>query len=210
MLMTDCRYRSLSGANVYWDFVELPSQIMENWPLQQECLNLFATHFETGQAIPFKMVKKIAASANFQEGIATIRQVGLALLDMAWHWKETEPEKIGDVFQFEEKLLSHLQLLPPVEGFTTSPSFGHIFAGGYSAGYYSYKWAEVLDADAFELFQETGIFDQDTAHKFQSEILQRGGSEHPMILYKRFRGREPRTEALLKRAGLLQQNAATP
>ena len=203
MLLSDCHYKDLSGASVYWDFVELPSQVMENWPKEQECLELFATHFESGETIPSDMVKKLADSASFQEGTATIRQVGLGLLDMAWHWKEAEPEKVEDVCQYEENLLAPIQLLPTVEGVMTSPSFGHIFAGGYSAGYYSYKWAEVLDADAFELFKEKGIFDRETANRFRAEILQRGGSEHPMNLYKRFRGREPDTHALLKRAGLV-------
>ena len=203
MLLSDCQYAELSGANVYWDFVELPSQIMENWPLQQECLNLFAQHYQSGDTIPAEIVKKLADSASFQEGASTVRQVGLAMLDMAWHCKIPRPEEIGDVYLFEEELLAPLQLLPPVEGSTTSPSFGHIFAGGYSAGYYSYKWAEVLDADAFELFKEKSIFDRETASKFRNNILKRGGSEHPMNLYKRFRGREPLPTALLKRAGLL-------
>ena len=204
MLLSDCHYSSLSGAGVYWDFVELPSQIMENWPLQQECLDLFATHFESGETIPPEMVKKIAASANFMEGTATMRQVGLALLDMFWHWKQAEPKTVEDIFQFEEEIMAPLRLLPSLKDQATSPSFGHIFSGGYSAGYYSYKWAEVLDADAFELFVEKGIFDRQVAHKFQSEILRKGGGEHPMTLYRRFRGRPPGVEALLKRAGLLQ------
>ena len=189
-LLSDCQYRSLSGANVHWDFVELPSQIMENWPKKRECLELFAKHFETGETIPADMIKKIAESDSFQQGLATVRQVGLSMLDMAWHWKQPEPDKIEDLFQFEENILAPLRLLPSVKGCMTSPSFGHI-VGGYSAGYYSYKWAEVLDADAFEMFEEKGIFDRETAHKFKSEILCKGGSEHPMTLYKRFRGRRP-------------------
>ena len=204
MLLSNCRYESLAGASVYWDFVELPSQVMENWPKEQACLELFATHFESGENIPQKMVKKLSDSASFHEGIATIRQVSLGFLDMAWHWKETEPDKIEDVCQFEKNLLAPIELLPSMAEVMISPSFGHIFAGGYSAGYYSYKWAEVLDADAFEFFKEKGIFDRKTAEKFRREILQKGGSEHPTILYKRFRGREPDSKALLKRAGLLQ------
>lgn len=194
-------YGSLSGTNVYWDFVELPSQILENWAFEKECLDLFAKHFETGESIPQEYIEKIKASSNFHEGGATLRQLSFAKIDMAWH--NADPSGIDDISSFEEKITDGLRLLPKVEGSSASCAFGHIFQGGYSAGYYSYKWAEVLDADAFEAFKENGIFDKATADKFRSEILEKGGTEHPMELYKRFRGQEPTPDALLKRGGLV-------
>ncbi len=200
-LLSDVYYESLAGTNVYWDFVELPSQIMENWVYEKECLDLFAKHFETGEKIPADLISRIKRSMNFQEGRMTIRQIGISLLDMAWH--TTLPEKISDVQSFETKILQPIEVLPLAPETNSSGSFSHIFSGGYSAGYYSYKWAEVLDADAFECFKDKGIFNPEVATRFKSAILSRGGSEHPMILYKNFRGKEPTSDALLKRAGLI-------
>tara|TARA_Y100001954_G_C15827689_1_gene613097 strand:- start:6287 stop:8323 length:2037 start_codon:yes stop_codon:yes gene_type:complete len=199
-ILANGKYESLSGTNVYWDFVELPSQIFENWAFEKECLDLFASHFETGEKIPFEVVQKIKESSNFHEGRNTLRQVSFAMLDMAWH--NQDPESVKDVGEFERGVLKDTLLLPHVEGTNISCAFSHIFNGGYSAGYYSYKWAEILDADAFELFKEKGIFDREVAKSFQENILSMGGAEHPMVLYKRFRGKEPTPDALLKRGGL--------
>lgn len=195
-------YESLTGTSVYWDFVELPSQIFENWCYEKECLDLFAKHYETGEKIPSELIEKIKNAANFQQGYMTLRQISFGLLDMAFHSRN--PVSIESISAFEEDILKRTNLLPKVQGTLMSTSFSHIFQGGYSSGYYSYKWAEVLDADAFELFQEKGVFDPETADSFQKNILSAGGSEHPSILYERFRGRAPKQEALLKRAGLLQ------
>lgn len=194
-------YESLTGTSVYWDFVELPSQIFENWCYEKECLDLFAQHYETGEKIPSELIGKIKNAANFQQGYMTLRQISFGLLDMAFHSRN--PETIESISDFEKQIMERTDLLPKVPGMLMSPSFSHIFQGGYSSGYYSYKWAEVLDADAFELFQEKGVFDPETAAAFQKNILSAGGSEHPSILYARFRGRAPKQEALLKRAGLL-------
>jgi peptidyl-dipeptidase Dcp len=194
-------YESLSGTSVYWDFVELPSQIFENWCYEKECLDLFAKHYETGETIPLELIEKIKNAANFQQGYMTLRQLSFGLLDMAYH--SEDPGKITDIKEFEQEVLKKTELLPRVEGTLASTSFSHIFQGGYSSGYYSYKWAEVLDADAFELFQEKGVFDPETARSFEQNILSAGGSEHPSLLYKKFRGREPKPDALLKRSGLL-------
>lgn len=199
-LLSQCRYTSLSGTSVYWDFVELPSQIMENWVQEKECLDLFAVHYENGSKIPAELVKQIKKAGNFMEGTATMRQLTFAKLDMAWH--AADPSLVTDVVAFETQATSSTNLLPAVPGTNGSCSFSHIFAGGYSAGYYSYKWAEVLDADAFEFFQEKGIFDPIAANLFREHVLEKGGTEHPMELYKRFRGKEPSVDALLKRAGL--------
>lgn len=195
-------YESLTGTSVYWDFVELPSQIFENWCYEKECLDLFAQHFETGEKIPSELIDKIKNAANFQQGYMTVRQISFGLLDMAFHSRN--PETIESIADFEKEIMMRTDLLPKVSGMLMSTSFSHIFQGGYSSGYYSYKWAEVLDADAFELFQEKGVFDPETAEAFQKNILSAGGSEHPSILYARFRGRAPKQEALLTRAGLLQ------
>lgn len=200
-MLANSTYESLSGTSVYWDFVELPSQIFENWCYEKECLDLFAKHYETGEKIPEELIEKIKKAANFQQGYQTVRQISFGLLDMAYH--SEDPASITDVFQFEEEVMKPTELLPKVPGALMSTSFGHIFQGGYSSGYYSYKWAEVLDADAFELFQEKGVFDPTTAKDFYTHVLSAGGTEHPSILYKRFRGREPKQDALLKRAGLL-------
>lgn len=200
-MLADTVYPSLSGTSVYWDFVELPSQIMENWCYEPEALALFANHYETGEIIPIEYVQKIKESASFQEGLATLRQLSFGLLDMAWHGQD--PTGITDLKAFETAQFANTQLYPDVKENAMSTAFSHIFQGGYSSGYYSYKWAEVLDADAFEYFQEKGIFNEEVAKKFKENVLSKGGTEHPMILYKRFRGQEPKPEALLKRAGLL-------
>lgn len=194
-------YESLSGTSVYWDFVELPSQIFENWCYEKECLDLFAKQYETGESIPLELIEKIKNAANFQQGYMTMRQLSFGLLDMAYH--SHDPEQITSIQEFEQEVLKKTDVLPRVEGTLVSTSFSHIFQGGYSSGYYSYKWAEVLDADAFELFQERGVFDPETALSFEQHILSAGGSEHPTVLYKKFRGREPKSDALLKRSGLL-------
>lgn len=201
-MLADGAYESLSGTNVYWDFVELPSQVMENWTYEKESLDLFAKHFETSETIPAELVERLKASANFMEAYQTVRQIGLAKLDMGWHIPEAYDATNVDAW--ENELQKETDLLPPVEGYNTSSSFSHIFQGGYSSGYYSYKWAEVLDADAFEFFQEKGIFNKDTARLFKKHVLSAGGSEHPMELYKRFRGSEPSPKALLRRSGILK------
>lgn len=197
-------YASLSGTNVYWDFVELPSQVMENWCYEKECLDLFAKHYQTGEAIPQELIEKLKNSATYMEGYATVRQIGLGNLDMAWHSIESPIEE--NVASVEKSALHETELLPSIAGNCTTCSFSHIFNGGYSSGYYSYKWAEVLDADAFEYFKEKGIFNKAVATLFKENILEKGGTEHPMLLYKRFRGNEPDPKALLRRAGLLNQH----
>jgi len=199
-MLADTNYPSLSGTSVYWDFVELPSQIMENWAYEPEALQLFAQHYETGETIPEEMIEKIKKSLQFMEGYATTRQLSFGFLDMDWHYKFS-PDKHGNVGEYEKKSFQKTRLVPYQEKNNMSVAFSHIFPGGYSSGYYSYKWAELLDADAFSLFQEKGIFDQETAAKFKT-LMQKGGTTHPMVLYKEFRGREPKIEALLKRAGL--------
>lgn len=199
-ILANTTYSSLSGTSVYWDFVELPSQVMENWCYEPEALALFAKHYETGEIIPQEYVEKIKESASFLEGIATMRQLSFGLLDMAYHGKT---QTIEDVKAFEEVAFDNTKLYPDVAKNCMSTSFSHIFQGGYSSGYYSYKWAEVLDADAFAYFQEKGIFNKEVATKFKENVLSKGGTEHPMTLYKKFRGQEPKPEALLKRAGLI-------
>ena len=199
-MLANTTYPSLSGTSVFWDFVELPSQVMENWCYEPEALALFAKHYETGEIIPQEYVTKIKESASFLEGMATLRQLSFGLLDMAYHAKAQE---IRDVKAFEKAALAETALFPDVAENCMSVSFSHIFQGGYSSGYYSYKWAEVLDADAFAYFQEKGIFDAEVAGKFKEHVLSKGGTEAPMTLYKRFRGQEPQPEALLRRAGLL-------
>jgi peptidyl-dipeptidase Dcp len=200
-MLANTTYPTLSGTSVYWDFVELPSQIFENWCYEPEALALFAHHYQTGETIPLEYIKKIKESASFQEGMATLRQLSFGLLDMGWHGQD--PSGITDVKAFETEQFANTQLYPEVKENAMSTAFSHIFQGGYSSGYYSYKWAEVLDADAFEYFQEQGIFNTEVAARFKDNILSRGGTEHPMVLYKRFRGKEPKPDALLKRAGLL-------
>lgn len=193
-------YPNLSGTSVYRDFVELPSQILENWAVEKEFLDQFAKHYQTGEPIPEQMVESIIASRNFLAGNLSIRQLSFGLVDMAWH-SITKPYT-GDVLTFELEYMKRADLLPDVPGTAFSPVFSHIFSGGYATGYYSYKWAEVLDADAYSVFQEKGIFNQEVAQSFRDNILSMGGSEHPMVLYKRFRGHEPTIEALLLRSGL--------
>ncbi|QBQ41003.1 M3 family peptidase [Sphingobacterium psychroaquaticum] len=200
-MLANTTYPNLSGTSVFWDFVELPSQIMENWCYEQECLALFAKHYENQESIPMELITKIKESASFQEGMATMRQLSFGLLDMGWHGQD--PSTISQIKAFENQHFASTKLYPDVQENAMSPSFSHIFNGGYASGYYSYKWAEVLDADAFDYFQQHGIFNREIADKFKDNILSKGGTEHPMILYKRFRGQEPRVEPLLKRAGLL-------
>ena len=200
-MLANTVYPSLSGTSVYWDFVELPSQVMENWCYEPEALALFAKHYETGEIIPQEFVNKIKESASFLEGMATLRQLSFGLLDMAFH--SNNPNQITDIKAFEKAAFEGTTLYPDVAENCMSVSFSHIFAGGYSSGYYSYKWAEVLDADAFAYFQEKGIFNKEVATKFKENVLSKGGTELPMELYKRFRGQEPKPEALLKRAGLI-------
>lgn len=199
-MFANTTYASLSGTNVYWDFVELPSQFMENFAVEKEFLHTFARHYQTGELIPDELVQRIVNSRNFNAAYACLRQVSFGLLDMAWYTRTTPFE--GDVMAYEKQAWARAQVLPSVEGTCMSTQFSHIFAGGYSAGYYSYKWAEVLDADAFSLFKKQGIFDQKTAFSFRENILSQGGTEHPMTLYKRFRGQEPTIDALLIRNGI--------
>jgi peptidyl-dipeptidase Dcp len=201
-LMSDCRYRTLGGTNVYWDFVELPSQLMENWLYQKEALDLFAHHYETNAPMPAELIEKVRASQQFLAGYNSLRQLSFAFLDMAWYG--ADPAAIQDLDKFEREATARMNVLPHVPGSNRSCSFGHIFGGGYAAGYYSYKWAEVLDADAFEFFLEKGIFSTEVAALFEKFVLSRGGSEHPAELYRRFRGREPDPRALLRRDGLVQ------
>ena len=200
-MLANTTYNSLSGTSVSWDFVELPSQVLENWCFEKEALELFAKHYETGEVIPMKYVEKIKESASFHEGMQTLRQLSFGLLDMQWHGQD--PTEISSVKVFEEHAFSDTKLYPDVAENVMSTAFSHIFQGGYSAGYYSYKWAEVLDADAFEYFLEEGIFNKEVATRFKDNVLSRGGTEKPMELYKRFRGKEPKPDALLKRAGLI-------
>jgi peptidyl-dipeptidase Dcp len=199
-MMAKSTYGSLSGTNVYRDFVELPSQILENWGTCKEFLDRFAFHYQTGEKIPESLIQKIKAAANFNAGYFSIRQLGFADLDMAWHTLN-EPYN-GDVRAFEAAALKRTTLLPTSPENCLSTAFGHLFSGGYAAGYYSYKWAEVLDADAFALFEEQGIYNSNLAESFRRNILEKGGTEHPMVLYKKFRGAEPSIDALLKRSGL--------
>lgn len=193
-------YASLSGTNVYRDFVELPSQLMENWLTEKEFLDQIAIHYQSGEKIPQEFIQKLIDAANFNVGYACCRQLSFGFLDMAWHTLKNPFQ--GDVIAFEKEAWKQTNIVPEVADTLMSSSFGHIFSGGYSAGYYSYKWAEVLDADAFSLFKETGIFNQETALSFRKNILEKGGSEDPDILYKRFRGKDPEIGALLKRNGL--------
>lgn len=193
-------YSSLSGTSVYWDFVELPSQIMQNFSIQKEFLNTFAKHYQTGELIPEEYIQRIVDSSNFNVAYACLRQLSFGYLDMAWYTRNTPFD--GNVIDYEKAAWAKVQILPNVEGTCMSTQFSHIFAGGYSAGYYSYKWAEVLDADAFSLFKQKGIFNREVAESFRENILSKGGTEPPMVLYKRFRGQEPTIDALLIRNGI--------
>ena len=200
-MFADTTYQSLSGTNVYWDFVELPSQFMENFAIEKDFLNTFAQHYETGENIPEELIQRIVDASNFNVAYACLRQLSFGLLDMAWYTR-TEPFD-GDIQAYEKQAWKKAQILPTVEGTCMTVQFSHIMAGGYAAGYYSYKWAEVLDADAFSLFKEKGIFHPDTANSFRENVLSKGGTEHPMTLYKQFRGQEPGIDALLKRNGII-------
>jgi len=199
-MLANSTYSSLSGTNVYRDFVELPSQIMENWAIEKDFLDRFAVHYKTGEKIPAELVKKIVDSQNYLAGYLSNRQLSFGYLDMAWHSIEKPFE--GDVKEFEENAWEKTRIFPVIPDVCMSTQFGHLFAGGYAAGYYSYKWAEVLDADAFSVFKEKGLFNKEVAQSFRKNILEKGGTEHPMILYKRFRGHEPTVDALLERSGL--------
>jgi len=201
-LLSDCTYKTLASPNVYWDFVELPSQIMENWVMEKQALDLFARHYKTGEKLPDELIQKVKDAENFNKGMANIRQLSFGFLDMAWH--AHDPRKIDDVKAFEDKVNEKTRLYPKVDGGIISCSFAHIFAGGYSSGYYSYKWAEVLEVDSFQLFKENGIFNQEIADSFRKNILARGNTAHPMELYVKFCGREPDPDAMLKRDGLLK------
>ena len=200
-MFANTTYQSLSGTNVYWDFVELPSQIMENFAIEKEFLNTFAKHYQTNEPIPAEMIQRIVNASNFNVAYACLRQLSFGLLDMAWYTR-TEPFE-GDVRTYEKEAWAKTQLLPNVPEACMTVQFSHIMAGGYSAGYYSYKWAEVLDADAFSLFKEKGIFNKEVANSFRKHVLSKGGTEHPMTLYKRFRGQSPDVQALLKRNGIV-------
>jgi len=199
-MLTKCTYQSLSGTNVYRDFVELPSQIMENWASQKEFLDGFAVNYKTGEKIPVELIQKIKDSENYNIAYFCLRQLSFGYLDMAWHTIEKPFD--GDVISYEKQAMASTQILPAIANTSMSTTFSHIFSGGYAAGYYSYKWAEVLDADAFSVFEKNGIFDKKTADSFRKNILEKGGTEHPMILYKRFRGQEPTIDALLIRNGI--------
>ena len=202
-MLANTTYPNLSGTSVYWDFVELPSQIMENWCYEKETLELFAFHYQTGERIPMELIQKIKEFATFQEGMATLRQLSFGFLDMAWYG--TNPTTIKSVKSYETQTFKGTDLFPNIPETCMSTSFSHIFQGGYASGYYSYKWAEVLDADAFAYFKEHGIFNKNIAHKFKEHILSKGGTEDPMVLYERFRGAKPKIEPLLERAGLLKK-----
>ena len=201
--MSECTYQTLAGTNVTRDFVELPSQIMENWASEPEVLKMYARHYETGEAMPDELIEKIRKSKHFNQGFATTEYLAASMLDMDWHTL-TSTSPVSDVTNFEEKSMERIGLIPEIVARYRSPYFRHIFAGGYSSGYYSYVWAEMLDADAFEAFKESGnLFDPKTAKDFRDNILSRGGTEDPMVLYKRFRGKEPSIEPLLKKRGLV-------
>ena len=200
-MLANTTYKGLSGTNVSWDFVELPSQLLENWCYEKEALELFAKHYKSEQIIPMELINKIKASATFHEGMQTLRQISFGLLDIAWHGED--PSSVKNVKEFETLSFSATQLYPDVKENCMSTSFSHIFQGGYSAGYYSYKWAEVLDADAFKHFKDHGIFNNKIAAKFKNTVLSQGGTCDPLELYIKFKGSKPNPEALLKRAGLI-------
>ena len=199
-LFSNVTYSSMAGTNVYWDFVELPSLVHENWAYEKEWLDTFVVHYQTGEKIPDELLKKLIDAKNFHSASGSERQLGLGMCDMAWH-SITEPvtESVKD---FESKAMSSTSLFPRIEETSTSTVFSHLFAGGYAAGYYSYKWGEVLDADAFAYFKENGIFNKKIATKFREEVLSKGGTKHPMELYVNFRGQEPKIDGLLERSGL--------
>lgn len=199
-MLSNCRFESLSGTNVWWDFVEMPSQFMENYAIEKDFLRTFAVHYQTGEPLPDELIERIVRSRNFNVATACLRQVSFGLLDMAYYTQTKEFTE--DIIPFEKKAWKDVIITEQIPDTCMTVQFSHIMAGGYAAGYYSYKWAEVLDADAFSLFKENGIFDQKTAQSFRDNILSRGGTEHPMTLYKRFRGQEPTINALLERNGI--------
>ena len=199
-MLSNCRFESLSGTNVWWDFVEMPSQFMENYAIEKDFLRTFAVHYQTGEPLPDELIERIVRSRNFNVATACLRQVSFGLLDMAYYTQIKEFTE--DIIPFEKKAWEDAIITEQIPDTCMTVQFSHIMAGGYGAGYYSYKWAEVLDADAFSLFKENGIFDQKTAQSFRDNILSRGGTEHPMTLYKRFRGQEPTINALLERNGI--------
>ena len=202
-MMSKCSYRRLSGTNVSRDFVELPSQLMENWAYEKEWLDSWARHYKTGEKIPEELIDKIKESMIFNEGFACNRQLGFGFLDMAWHTIEDDIK--ADIDNFEKQALERTELFRPVKGSNMTCSFGHLFSGGYAAGYYGYKWSEVLDADAFSMFKENGIYDSKTADSFRAHILEKGGTEEPMDLYRKFRGKKPTLDALLERSGFINK-----
>ena len=200
-LLSDVTYASLSGTNVYRDFVELPSQFNENYLSEKEFLDSFAVHYKTGEKIPVELVEKIKKSSQYLAAYSCVRQLTFGNLDMAYH---TITAPVDDAIAFEKAAIDKTLVLPDVEGTLIAPQFSHIFSDGYAAGYYGYKWAEVLDADAFSVFKANGIFDPVTATSFRDNILKRGGTENPMILYKRFKGSEPTIDALMRRDGIIK------
>ena len=202
-MFANTRFESLSGTNVWWDFVELPSQFMENFSIEKEFLRTFAFHYQTGEPLPDELIDRIVKSRNFNVAYACLRQVSFGLLDMAYYTKKDE--FTDDIISFEKKAWEKAMVLPQLPDTCMTVQFSHIMAGGYAAGYYSYKWAEVLDADAFSVFKKHGIFDKKTADSFRENILSKGGTENPMTLYKRFKGGEPTIDALLKRNGIKRQ-----
>lgn len=202
-ILSQVRSRTLSGTNVAWDFVELPSQMNENWATEPEVLDVYARHYKTDERIPNELVEKVRKAANFQAGLMGLRQVSMGMLDLAWHAGDfSEVKSADDVNEWERKVMQPYRVFDAA-GSLTSPAFSHIFAGGYSAGYYSYKWADVLAADTFDVFKRNGIFDQETSDRFRREILEKGGTENPAELYRRFRGRDAELEALLKAEGII-------
>ena len=198
-LLSDCNYNFLSGTSVTRDFVELPSQIMENWAGHPEVLKLYAKHYQTGEAIPQALIDKIEKASRFNQGFITGEYLAASYLDMDWHTLDKAVEV--DVIEFEDAAMARIGLIPEIVSRYRSPFFRHVFSGGYSSGYYSYIWAAVLDADAFEAFKERGLFDQATAESFRNNVLSRGNTDNSMTLYQKFRGREPDVNALVKRLG---------
>jgi peptidyl-dipeptidase Dcp len=199
-LLSRCNYEGVAGTNVYRDFVELPSQILEHWAFHPEVLKIYAKHYQTGNTIPDKLIEKIQKATTFNQGFTTTELVAAAILDMKWHTLESP--LTTDVATFEKSVENEIGLIPEIIFRYKSPYFAHIFDGGYSSGYYSYLWSEVLDADAFQAFAEKGIFDKETGQSFRDNILSKGNTEDPMTLYRRFRGADPNPEYLLKNRGL--------
>ena len=198
--MAKGKYESINGTSVKRDFVELPSQIMENWATEKEYLDLWAKHYQTGEPMPAELVEKIIAAKNYLAAYYNVRQLSFGMLDLAYHTITSPIE--GDIRDFEVNAIAPTQVTAVVEGTAMSPAFTHVFSGGYATGYYGYKWAEVLAADAFSYFDENGIFDQEVANKFRYEVLEKGGHEHPMTLYVNFRGHKPQTQALIDQMNL--------